>query len=108
MDIGAIAHWEHDNLEVSAQYKGGGILFRKRVLRNLRLLGYKSKCSEKESTITFLIEKDGSITQIKARGGDAQLNKDLEKAVKNVNGQFSAAKKGITPMKSEIKIHFIL
>jgi len=44
------------------------------------------------TTVTFIVEKDGSISQIKTDGKDVLFNKETERAIRSIKGKWTPAK----------------
>ena len=55
------------------------------------------------TTVTFVVEKDGSITQVHATGSNSSFNKEAEKAVQNVRGKWKPGKLNGVPVRSRFR-----
>nr|WP_260391327.1 energy transducer TonB [Riemerella anatipestifer] len=45
-----------------------------------------------KAMVTFVVERDGTITNVKAEGQNNMFNKEAEKAIKSVKGKWTPAK----------------
>ena len=44
------------------------------------------------TVVTFIVERDGSISSVKAAGKDAAFNREAERTIKSVKGKWVPAK----------------
>lgn len=80
-------------VDVEAGFVGGIETFRSKVLQNFDTGAVESESGELiKGIITFVVEKDGSITNIKASSSNADFNKEAEKTIKNIKGKWMPAK----------------
>ena len=47
-----------------------------------------------KAVVTFVVERDGTISNIKAAGANADFNKEAEKVIKSIKGKWNPAKLG--------------
>ena len=78
-------------VDVSANFKGGIDAFRERVGQNFDTSSI-NQSGVLSTLVTFVVEKDGSITNIKAAGGDKDFNKEAERAIKSIKTKWTPAK----------------
>ncbi|MDO4764152.1 MAG: energy transducer TonB [Flavobacteriaceae bacterium] len=84
----------HKEVDVEAKFPGGGLDgFRARVQEN-----FDTEAVEGEgiltTTVTFVVEKDGTITQVKAKGNNSDFNREAERVIRSIRTRWSPAKKG--------------
>ncbi|PWN68889.1 energy transducer TonB [Chryseobacterium phosphatilyticum] len=78
-------------LSVEANYKGGIDSFRNKVMNNFDSSGFESDGVMK-TTITFIVEIDGTISGVKANGTNADFNNEAIRTIKSIKGTWIAAK----------------
>ena len=79
-------------VDVKADFAGGLERFRAKVGENMDVSQFAGSGERITANVTFIVEKDGSITNIKANGKDHYFNREAERAVKSVRGKWTAAK----------------
>lgn len=79
-------------VDVEAGFAGGINAFRTRVIQNFNADGFEGSGDLMRTTVTFIVEKDGSISNIKASGKDAAFNSEAEKTIKKIKGKWTPAK----------------
>lgn len=79
-----------DALSVEAKYKGGIDAFRNKVASNFDNSGFEE--GTMKTTVTFIVERDGSISGIKADGKDANFNNEAIRTVKSIRGEWVPGK----------------
>lgn len=77
-------------VDVSASFKGGLDAFRDRVGQNFDTEAV-SQSGVMKATVSFVVEKDGSITNVKATGADTDFNKEAERTVKAIKTKWNPA-----------------
>lgn len=70
-------------VEQAAEFPGGINAFRKKFTENLDLSRIEAK-GVISSELSFVIEKDGTLTNLKAKGKNAQFNSSIIAAVKSI------------------------
>jgi protein TonB len=89
---------------VEANFNGGIEGFRNKVLNNFDTTVVTSESGEiVKAVVTFVVERDGSISNIKASGVNADFNKEAEKVIKNIKGKWNPAKLGGQNVRSYFK-----
>lgn len=78
-------------LSVEANFVGGIDSFRNKVMNNFDGSGFESDGVVK-TTITFIVEIDGTISGIKANGGNADFNSEAIRTVKSIRGKWIPGK----------------
>jgi protein TonB len=74
-----------------ASFNGGIDSFRNKVINNFDSSGMSSD-EVMKTTITFIVEKDGTISGIKANGGDVDFNSEAIRTIKSIKGKWVPAK----------------
>lgn len=91
------------DLGVEASFVGGVDSFRNKVMNNFDGSGFESGDVMK-TTITFIVERDGTISGIKANGADADFNNEAVRTIKSIRGKWVPAKnKQGEPVRSYFK-----
>lgn len=78
-------------LSVEAKFEGGIDSFRNKVMSKFDGSGFASEDVMK-TTVTFIVERDGSISGLKADGKDADFNSEALRTIKLVKGKWSPGK----------------
>lgn len=81
-----------DKVDVEAKYKGGINSFREKMASNFDTSGFEGSGDMLKAVVTFVVERDGSISNIKANGNDVTFNKEAERAIRSIRGQWEPAK----------------
>ena len=84
----------HKTVDEEAEFPAGGVDgFRKKIEQN-----FDYEAVEGEGVLTamvsFVVEKDGSITQIKAKGSNADLNRESERVIRSIKIKWKPGKIG--------------
>lgn len=82
--------FSNSDADVSAGFKGGIDAFRKRVINSFDT-GSVADESIVSAVITFVVEKDGSISNIKVSGDNSAFNKEAERTVKSIRTKWTPA-----------------
>lgn len=81
------------SVDVEADFSGGINAFRNKVSENFDTSAVNSESGEIiKGVVTFIVEKDGTISNIKVNGVNADFNKEAEKTIKKIRGQWNPAK----------------
>ena len=80
------------NVDVQANFAGGINAFRTKIGQNFDLSLFEGSGETMTANVTFIVEKDGTISNVKANGTDARFNKEAERTVKSVKGKWQPAK----------------
>lgn len=79
-------------VDVEAKFNGGIDAFRNKVVQNFDAGKFEGSGGIIKTTVTFIVEKDGTISGISATGPDAGFNREAEKTVKYIKGKWMPAK----------------
>jgi len=92
-----------EELSVSANFEEGIETFRKKVMNKFDSSGFASDDVVK-TTVTFIVERDGTISGIKADGKDSDFNAEALRTIKAVKGKWIPGKnKKGEPVRSYFK-----
>ncbi len=81
------------NVDVEADFIGGVNAFRTKVLQNFDSSVIENETGEVvKAVITFVVERDGTISNIKVSGTNTDFNKEAEKTIKGIKGKWNPAK----------------
>lgn len=87
-----------------AQYPGGIDALRKELANSFYLSAIKEDLKNASTVISFIVEKDGSITYVKAEGEDAGFNTQAEIAVYRLKHKFIPANVNGKPEQFKFRI----
>lgn len=79
-------------VDVEAAFSGGINAFRTKVVNNFNAENFEGTGELIKTTVTFIVEKDGTISSITAKGPDSKFNKEAENTIKNIKGKWMPAK----------------
>jgi protein TonB len=79
-----------DEVDVSANFKGGMDAFRQKVSQNFDTESI-DQTGMVSGVITFVVERDGSISNIKINGQNSDFNKEAERTVKSIKTKWTPA-----------------
>lgn len=85
----------YDYPDHDAYFPHGNEGFSKKVEDAVMLHSIKLKKGEKtlKAILSFIVQKDGTITEIKVDGANKAFNNEVKKAVKQINGKWVPGKK---------------
>lgn len=89
-------------VDVEASFVGGLDSFRNKVMNNFDGSGFDSG-EVMKTMVTFIVEKDGTISGIKADGKDADFNSEAMRTIKSIKGKWVPAKVNGQPVRSYFK-----
>lgn len=78
--------------DVEASFVGGIDSFRKKISEKFDVSEFEGNGEAMQTVITFVVERDGTISNIKANGKDAAFNRAAVQAVQKVNGKWYPGK----------------
>ncbi|KFF07773.1 energy transducer TonB [Chryseobacterium luteum] len=81
-----------DELASEAVFAGGIDSFRNKVINNFDGSGFEGNGDTMKTVITFIVEKDGTISGLKANGKEVEFNNEAIRTIKNVKGLWKPAK----------------
>lgn len=81
------------DVDVEADFIGGVNAFRTKVLQNFDSSVIENETGEVvKAVVTFVVERDGTISNIKVSGTNTDFNKEAEKTIKGIKGKWNPAK----------------
>ena len=81
------------DVDVEADFIGGVNAFRTKVLQNFDSSVIENETGEVvKAVVTFIVERDGTISNIKVSGANTDFNKEAEKTIKGIKGKWNPAK----------------
>lgn len=91
-------------VDVEANFNGGINAFRAKVGDNFDTSQFDGSGETMTTVVTFVVETDGTISNIKANGKDAAFNKEAERTVKSIKGKWTPAKLKGEAVRSYFKV----
>lgn len=91
-----------DTVEQTADFAGGLNKFRALVQSNFDTSAVEGEGTLK-TTVTFVVEKDGSLSQVVASGPNADFNREAERTIKGIKGKWNPGKNGGQPVRSRFR-----
>ncbi len=86
-------------VDVEASFPGGVNAFRNKVMNNFDGSGMETD-EVMKTTVTFIVEKDGSISGLKAEGKNADFNNEALRTIRLIKGKWIPAKVKNQPVRS--------
>lgn len=80
------------NVDVEASFAGGINAFRNKVQANFDGSQFEGQDGVMKTTVTFIVERDGTISNIRAAGPDDAFNKEAERTIRSIKGRWQPAK----------------
>jgi len=82
----------YNEVEQTAEFPGGINAFRKKVQENFDSSAIEGADGVVKGEITFVVERDGSITDIKVNGKNSDFNSEAVRTVKSIKNKWAPAK----------------
>lgn len=82
----------YTEVEQMAEFPGGINSFRSKVGNNFDTSVMSGGEGTLKTEITFVVERDGSITQVKATGSNSDFNREAERTVKSIRNKWTDRK----------------
>ncbi|MFC4164836.1 energy transducer TonB [Epilithonimonas zeae] len=89
-------------VDKAATFEGGISSFRNEFAKNVDTKKVQGKGTFR-TVMTFVVEKDGTISELKANGENQSFNEQAVKAMKKIKTKWSPAKKDGTTVRSRFK-----
>jgi len=93
----------YESVDQAADFSSGGI----NGFRSKFMDSFDSSSVEGEGTlsteITFVVERDGSLSQVKATGSNADFNREAERTVKSIKTKWNPGKVNGQPVRSRFR-----
>ena len=101
-EVKPVTNEVYESVDQAAEFPGGTNAFRTKFQNS-----FDSGNMEGEGTlkteITFVVEKDGSITQVKASGSNSDFNREAEATVKGIRTKWTPGKVNGQPVRSRFR-----
>jgi protein TonB len=101
-EVKPVTNEVYESVDQSAEFPGGINSFRSKFQNN-----FDSGNLEGEGTlkteVTFVVEKDGTLTQVKANGSNADFNREAEATVKGIKTKWTPGKVNGQPVRSRFR-----
>lgn len=96
----------HDGgVDIEANFSSGGLNgFRSKFQENFDSSAMNGDEGTLKTEVTFVVEKDGSISQVKANGSNSDFNREAERAVKSIRAKWNPAKIAGQPVRSRFRL----
>ncbi|MEC5394869.1 energy transducer TonB [Bergeyella sp. RCAD1439] len=94
----------YNEVEQLAEFPGGIDSFRNRVAQNFDSSVMDGGEGTLKTEITFVVERDGSITQVKATGSNSDFNREAERTVKSIKNKWTPAKINGQPVRYRYRL----
>ena len=82
----------YTEVEQLAEFPGGINSFRSKVQNSFDVDAMEGDEGKVTTEITFVVERDGSITDVKANGGNSDFNAEAMRTIKSIKNKWSPAK----------------
>lgn len=94
----------YTEVEQMADFPGGINSFRTKVSDNFDAGAMEGGEGTLRTEITFVVERDGSLTQVKATGPNADFNREAERTVKSIRNKWTPAKINGQPVRYRFRL----
>lgn len=94
----------YTEVEQQADFPGGINSFRSKVEDNFDSSAMEGGEGTLRTEITFVVERDGSLTQVKATGPNADFNREAERTVKSIRNKWTPAKINGQPVRYRFRL----
>lgn len=92
------------SVDVAANFKGGIDAFRQKVAQGFDTESLGQEGAVVSGVITFVVETDGSISNIKISGNNSDFNKEAERTVKSIKSKWTPAQLKGKPVRSSFRM----
>lgn len=82
----------YNEVEQTAEFPGGINAFRKKVSENFDTSAIEGADGVVKGEVTFVVERDGSITDVKVSGSNSDFNAEAVRTVKSIKNKWAPAK----------------
>ena len=93
----------YDRVDQQAEFAGGMEKFRNLFNNSFDNSAVIKNEGTFKTTVTFIIERDGSISDVKASGPDYDFNRESERTIKSIHGKWNPAKINGYPVRSRFR-----
>lgn len=94
----------YESVDQAADFGSGGISgFRNKFTENFDSSVMEGGEGTLKTEITFVVERDGSISSVKASGSNSDFNREAERAIKSIRGKWNPGKVNGQPVRSRFR-----
>lgn len=94
----------YDKVDQSSQFPGGLNAFRQKVSDNFDSSVMDGGEGTLKTEISFVVERDGSLTDVKAKGPNPDFNAEAVRTIKSIRNKWSPAKINNQPVRSSYRL----
>lgn len=95
----------YDSAETEAEFVEGGInTFRSIFAKNFNTGIFKGNEGLMSSEITFIVERDGTLSDFKAYGNSKKFNNEAVRSIKSITGKWNPAKINGQPVRQRFRL----
>ncbi len=94
----------YTEVEQLADYPGGINSFRGKVSENFDTSAMNGDEGTLKTEVTFVVERDGSITAVKANGSNSDFNREAERTIKSIKTKWTPAKINGQPVRYRFRL----
>lgn len=95
----------YESVDQDAEFPGGGLgAFRNKFIENFDTGAMEGGEGTIKATVSFIVERDGSITDIKIQGGNSDFNQEAIRTVKSIRTKWKSAKINDQPVRQRYKM----
>lgn len=94
----------YTEVEQLADFPGGINAFRGKVSENFDTSAMSGGEGTLKTEVTFVVERDGSITQVKATGSNSDFNREAERTIKSIRTKWTPAKINGQPVRYRFRL----
>lgn len=95
----------YESVDQDAEFPGGGLeKFRNNFRENFDTSSMEGGEGVIKATVSFIVERDGSITDIKIQGGTSDFNQEAIRTVKSIRTKWKPAKINDQPVRQRYKM----
>ncbi|WP_333852596.1 energy transducer TonB [Epilithonimonas sp.] len=101
-EVKPVTNEVYESVDQNAEFPGGTNSFRSKFQNNFDASNLEGEGTLK-TEITFVVEKDGSLTQVKATGPNSDFNREAESTVKGIKTKWTPGKVNGQPVRSRFR-----
>jgi protein TonB len=98
----------YDKVDQSSQFPGGLNAFRQKVSDNFDGSVMDGGEGNLKVDITFVVERDGSLTDIRATGPNSDFNSEAIRTIKSIKNKWTPAKVNGQPVRSRYRLPLVM
>jgi periplasmic protein TonB len=94
----------YTEVDQEAEFDGGLNGFRGKISQNFDTSSFEGTTDEIKANISFIVERDGTLTDVKATGDNSEFNRECERTIKNLRMKCKPAKFNGENVRSRFKM----